>query len=314
MDNIDFSLFENQIVELLKEYLNHSGVFYRIFSRSKSVQSIKRKLEKKKDKYSINGSKMQDLIGIRIVFYFLDDIHIFTDYLRKKDFFVDESNSESDLAKIKIKDIDLVNTVFMPTRLNFICRIPEKLLEDLQQQLMQVTEFDARLIDMTYEIQLRSVLSEGWHEVEHDLRYKCKEEAWWDYCKEESRFLNGIFATLETSERSMKELFSNIAYKNYQHKDWAAMMRNHFCLRFVDSALEEWVIKLFNKNNDIAKAYYRFDRSKLIKVLYQSPITLPLKMMNVVFLINRLARISNDITAQESAVVKQTLDKVMNMN
>lgn len=189
MDNIDFSLFEKRIVDQLKGYLNHSGVFYRIFSRSKSIQSIKKKLEIKKDKYSINGSKMQDLIGIRVVFYFLDDIHIFAEYLRKKEFYVDESNSERDLAKTEIKNIDLVNTVFMPTRLNFICRIPENLVVDLQQQLMQVTEFDARLIDMTYEIQLRSVLSEGWHEVEHDLRYKCKDEPWWSYCKEESRFL-----------------------------------------------------------------------------------------------------------------------------
>lgn len=313
MENIDFSLFEKRIVEQLKEHLNHSGVFYRIFSRSKSVQSIKNKLEKKKDKYSTNGSKMQDLIGIRIVFYFLDDIHVFADYLRKRDFYVDESNSERDLAKTDIKDIDLVNTVFMPTRLNFVCRIPEKLIEDLQQQLLQVTEFDARLIDMTYEVQLRSVLSEGWHEVEHDLRYKCKDEPWWSYCKEESRFLNGIFATLETSERSMKELFSNIAYKNYKNKDWAAMMRNHFCLRFIDSELDPWLVDLFNKSIDVAKAYYRLDRSVLIKVLCQSPITLKLKMMNVIFLINRMMNISDEITAKESLVMKDMLDKVLNI-
>lgn len=313
MNNIDFSLFEKLIVDQLKIYLNHSGVFYRIFSRSKSIQSIKKKLEIKKDKYSINGSKMQDLIGIRVVFYFLDDIHIFAEYLRKKEFYVDESNSERDLAKTEIKNIDLVNTVFMPTRLNFICRIPENLVVDLQQQLMQVTEFDARLIDMTYEIQLRSVLSEGWHEVEHDLRYKCKDEPWWNYCKEESRFLNGIFATLETSERSMKELFSNIAYKNYKNKDWAAMMRNHFCLRFVDSSLEEWVINLFNNNNDIAKAYYRFDRSALIKVLCQSPITFKLRMMHVVFLINRMSNISDEITAKEKPTMKEILGKVIDL-
>lgn len=51
MENVDFSYFERQIVDQLKDYLNHSGVFYRIFSRSKSTQSIKKKIEKKKDKY-----------------------------------------------------------------------------------------------------------------------------------------------------------------------------------------------------------------------------------------------------------------------
>lgn len=71
MENVDFSYFERQIVDQLKDYLNHSGVFYRIFSRSKSMQSIKKKIEKKKDKYSVDGCKMQDLIGVRIVFYFV---------------------------------------------------------------------------------------------------------------------------------------------------------------------------------------------------------------------------------------------------
>ena len=104
-----------------------------------------------------------------------------------------------------------------------------------------------------------------------------------------------------------------VLYKNYKNKDWAAMMRNHFCLRFVDSSLEEWVINLFNKNNDIAKAYYRFDRSALIKVLCQSPITFKLKMMHIVFLINRMSNISDEITAKEKPTMKEILDKVMDL-
>lgn len=311
MESIDLSYYEHQIVSQLREYLNHSGVFYRIFSRAKSAQSIKRKLEIKKEKYSPDGCKMQDLIGIRIVFYFIDDVHIFAEYLRHKPFYKDESNSEEELEHINVGGIDLANTVFMPTRLNLICGIPSNLVGSLKQELSQVKDFDARLIDMTYEIQLRSVLSEGWHEVEHDLRYKCKSEPWWGYCKEDSRFLNGIFATLETSERSMKDLFANIAYKNYKKKDWAAMLRNHFCLRFVDSNLDSWVIDLFNSNELISKAYYRFDRSLLINVLCKSQVPLRLTMMNVVFLVNRIANISEEIMSHETDIQKDILDKVM---
>lgn len=311
MENVDFSYFERQIVDQLKDYLNHSGVFYRIFSRSKSTQSIKKKIEKKKDKYSADGCKMQDLIGVRIVFYFIDDVAIFADYLRSKDFFVDESNSERELANLHVQNIELADTVFMPTRLNLICKIPETLIKGLKDELHSVTEFNTELIDMTYEIQLRSVLSEGWHEVEHDLRYKCKDEDWWKYCKEESRFLNGIFATLETSERSMRELFSSIAYKNYKKKDGAAMLRNHLCLRFVDSDLDGWLIDLFDNDEDIAKAYYRCDRSKIIDVLCLSQVPLVLKMMNVVFLINRIGNISDKISSKESSVIKNILDKLL---
>ena len=48
----------------------------------------------------------------------------------------------------------------------------ERHTEELQKELsnVDINEFDAALIDNTYEIQLRTVLSEGWHEVEHDLR------------------------------------------------------------------------------------------------------------------------------------------------
>lgn len=313
MANIDLSYYERQIVEQLQGYLNRSGVFFRIFSRAKTPQSIKRKLELKKDKYSQDGCKMQDLIGIRIVFYFIDDVQIFADYLRHKDFYINESNSEQDLAKINVDSIDLLNTVFMPTRLNLICKIPENLWDSLHQQLAQANDFDPQLIDLTYEVQLRSVLSEGWHEVEHDLRYKCKDEPWWKYCKEDSRFLNGIFATLETSERSMKDLFSNIAYKNYKKKDWAAMLRNHFCLRFVDSALDDWVIDLFNKDEAVPKAFLRFDRKALISNLCKSPIPYPLKMMNIVYLVNRLKKISSVIKDHESSALEIILDKVLNL-
>ena len=313
MANIDLSYYERCIVGQLQGYLNRSGLFYRIFSRSKTSQSIKRKLEVKKDKYSPNGLKMQDLIGVRIVFYFIDDVQIFAEYLRQKDFFLDESNSENDLAKINVENIDLLNTVFMPTRLNLICKIPENLLDSLHHQLIQTDEFDSRLIDMTYEVQLRSFLSEGWHEVEHDLRYKCKVEPWWEYCKEESRFLNGIFATLETSERSMKELFSHIAYKNYKKKDWAAMLRNHFCLRFVDSKLDDWVIDLFNQDEATPKAFLRFDRGELINNLCKSPIPYRLTMMNVVYLVNRLKKISPVIKDHESSALEFILDKVLNL-
>ena len=41
MEHVDFSYFERQIVDQLKDYLNHSGVFYRIFSRSKSTVRIR---------------------------------------------------------------------------------------------------------------------------------------------------------------------------------------------------------------------------------------------------------------------------------
>ena len=45
-------------------------------------------------------------------------------------------------------------------------------------------------IEPTFKIQIRTVFSEGWHEVEHDLRYKCKDD--WEGCELYSHTLNGI--------------------------------------------------------------------------------------------------------------------------
>lgn len=49
---------------------------------------------------------------------------------------------------------------------------------------------DYALTDATYEIQFRTTLSEGWHEIDHALRYKCKTD--WDKHEDEERAFNGI--------------------------------------------------------------------------------------------------------------------------
>ena len=93
-------------------------------------------------------------------------------------------------------------------------RVPNNLQQDMKAAIKETGYED--LIDNTYEVQIRTILSEGWHEVEHDLRYKCKEE--WNEFKEESRLLNGIYATLESSEWSMLTLFDRLSYSQYKNK------------------------------------------------------------------------------------------------
>lgn len=65
MDTIRTNI-ENRIIPILDK----AGMYYRIFSRVKSTSSINRKLSKKAIEYREKGKKMQDIIGIRIIFYF----------------------------------------------------------------------------------------------------------------------------------------------------------------------------------------------------------------------------------------------------
>lgn len=303
-------LLKNDIVSELIAPLKKSGVFYRVFARGKSVESITRKLNSKREKYQARGEKMQDILGIRIVFYFLEDVVIFYNHLKTSPDFISESNTESDLQGIH--DIELLNNltdkVFMPQRLNLVFRISnDSYCKELEKDLESVlTPEDARLIDNTYEVQLRTVLSEGWHEVEHDLRYKSLNEEWWGYCQVESRMLNGIYASLETNERAMEHLFSNIAYKNYKKMDWDAMLRNHFRIRLQLTGLSENIKCLLNQNKLVAKSILRFERSRLFSALQS--ISIPLTLNNVVYLINRIEINDPKVRCLEPVPITSILD------
>lgn len=287
------------ILEDLSDPLNRAGIYYRVFSRAKSLDSIQRKLKYKGDKYREEGRKLQDIIGIRFVFYFLDDIEIFASYLRKKSNFLDESNSANELKEAREDNIgSLADKVFMPSRLNLVFKMDDYLSKELRHVLDDVEDIDGDLIDATYEVQLRTVLSEGWHEVEHDLRYKYKDESWWNYCHIESRMLNGIYASLETNEMALSHLFFDVSYKNYKRKDWEAMIRNHLRIK-LKAELSTEIKNILNSSNDVAKLILKQEKGQLISLLFHASQLLPLRMDNVVYLINEMQEGKKSIELSE---------------
>lgn len=312
MNELNLQYIINSITSDIEIPLKRSGIFYRIFSRSKSINSIKRKLDSKQGVYSPDGKKMQDIIGVRIVFYFLEDIDVFCSYLRSMSNFINESNSYKELEqKGSIDGLDkLTDKVFMPTRLNLIFKMDDFCTRELMNVLKDINGIDSSLIDCTYEIQLRTVLSEGWHEVEHDLRYKCRTEEWWNYCGVESRMLNGIYATLETSERAMGTIFSSIAIKNYKEKDWVAMIRNHFCIRLLDETLPNWMLELLDSQKELSKGILKSSRSELLNILFRFSLPFPLKIENLIYLINRLSIFNEEISSKENLIIKKQLDRI----
>ncbi len=197
----------DNLCEPLERYLRQAGMYYRIFARQKSPGSIEKKLSQKRIDYLEKGKKMQDFVGIRVVFYFQDDVEIFHEKLKTMDGYDpnNESNSNTELDGItalrghiekyeELKQLSsmfpLHDKVFMPQRLNVVMQMPSNVGGLMEAELpIDMKEEDKLLIDQTYEVQLRTVLSEGWHEVEHDLRYKTRNESWWEDCREESRQL-----------------------------------------------------------------------------------------------------------------------------
>lgn len=239
------------IVSDLESVLDKCGIMYHVFYRTKSVMSIENKLKKKAEEYRSKNKKMQDLLALRITLYFTDDVELVHSYLRNQPNFDSESVDEAEVDK------------FCPKRLNLIMRVPEHHKQDMKAAIKD-TDYE-NLIDETYEIQIRTILSEGWHEVEHDLRYKCKEE--WNEFKEESRLLNGIYATLESSEWAMLTLFDQLSYSQYKNKAWSSMLRNKMRIRFANNGLSEKLCQYLSENNETAKLLYRANRQYFGKFL-----------------------------------------------
>lgn len=268
------NLIEKDLNEKITSILDKIGVHYRIFSRTKSRESIAEKIERKKTEgnpYEINGKLMQDIIGIRIVTYFIDDINIVYSILKKNLIFFDE----------EIDDLEL--TVFKPKRTNIICKFKTEHSKTFNEIKYTIDDENFKLIDNTFELQLRTILSEGWHEIDHSLRYKCKKD--WDNHKEEERLLNGIYASLETNDIALKNLFNELAYKHYKNKNWEGLIKTKFRIKIQLKPLNEDIINVLNHSN-IGKKIFRIDRRVFLTKISNNEFTLPLNLNNIIYLLN----------------------------
>lgn len=273
----DLQLIEKDICSKICERLDKIGLLYRIFSRVKDKNSITDKIERKKaegEPYSKNGKKIQDIIGVRIVTYFYDDVHLVKEILSDVFHFVGE----------EIDEIEL--TVFKPKRTNIVCSFDENQKETFNE-VLKVTQNEAlELTDHTFELQLRTILSEGWHEIDHSLRYKSKKE--WQSHAEKERLLNGIYANLEVNDLAMKALFSELAYQHFKEKNWEAMIRNKYRLKFQQFELKTELKQILNDDTKIAKQLLKTDRIDILNKLSKLEIPLPINFNNIVYFINHI--------------------------
>ena len=283
-----------QLDSLLTRQLNNCGLMFRLFSRVKTTSSLAHKMRIKGEKYRSGKSLIQDMIGLRIVAYFQDDVEALATYF---------SYGEAVGSSID----ELNSSTFCPQRLNLTCPIPEAFVSDFRQALP--AEY-APYIDNTYEIQIRTVFSEGWHEVEHDLRYKCKAD--WEQCEPYSRVLNGLIATLETAEWNMKMLFDQMAHTNMQTRNYRAMLRNKMHLRLQGEDFSEAVSDFLRQHPEVAERVLKVDRLVILLALLNHTKSIPLTYDMLLFLINRIEQISEELQALEPQETQSLLDAFLN--
>lgn len=259
-------IIRKKLHENIERYLSEAGLLFRVFSRVKSAESLSLKIERGDGKYGEN-KKIQDLFGVRVVLYFPDDVDIAQEVIKNRYEYRDESST------IDVPTKELFNA----TRYNLIFKLPE------HQSEQSMTLENNDLIDNTFEVQIRTVLSEGWHEVEHDLRYKCKDD--WVGHDDLYRALNGILATLETSEWSMLKLFEELSFRHYKKKEWAQMLRSTFRLR-AGNELSENINKILDDDNNIGKELFKVDRNKFTRKVLSNGMDLPINLDNLVYICN----------------------------
>lgn len=269
----DLSRLIKNLVQLIEKDLDASGMFHRIYSRAKSPKSLKKKINKVDDdgnvKYDGSTKFIRDLIGIRINLYFVDDQRILLKYLKEKfkALFLEEA-------------VDIhTDTEFKPARVNMIFRLPQ----EFQQEFRTIVGNPS--VDATFELQLRTVFSEGWHEVEHDFRYKCPND--WTNHNALSRTFNGMLAALETHEWGMIKMFEELSYSHYKSANYSAMIRMHLRIRTEDHLLSEGLSERIGQEGvGFIKEFFKLDRAMLIDFLLNQSLAFPFTVDNLLYLSN----------------------------
>lgn len=268
---IDFDRIEdvcNQITDEIKNILEGTGIYFQIISRVKSPKSISTKLMN--GNYQFGQKHLQDLIGIRIIFYYYDDITIVKEILENVFNLLDiwaESNNDVDK--------------FKATKRNGVFVIPEECM-----RLYPKGEWKLP-IDKTFEIQLRTMGFEGWHEVEHDMRYKKSDEIgdMWEDNYNLSRMLNCVLANLELCDWSLINLFDQLGQNNLNAGNVEAMIKSRFRLKMKDEQIHPELSDILKRKPELIERIYTCSRQKLIRELlkHERPIITPsyiIRMLN----------------------------------
>lgn len=271
--NRSFDRIAKEILSRIEEDLMRVGIFYRIFFRCKSELSLEKKLNltlpDDTPKYDGENKFIRDLIGIRINLYFIDDLEILTSFIKEKykKYFVEETIDQN------------TATEFKPTRVNLVFRLFSPYDKEFRELI------NNNLIDNTFELQIRTVFSEGWHEIEHDLRYKSKDD--WNLYPNLSRNFNGLLASLETNEWSMVQMFDRLNYSHYKSNNLSAMIRTKFRLRMDDTIIEDKLLDTILNREEIKREFIKIERIQVIELLLKKQsIYLMSKLNNYIYFIN----------------------------
>ncbi|MEM7176126.1 MAG: hypothetical protein AAF503_00350 [Pseudomonadota bacterium] len=170
--------------ELVEHIIGHrGGLLHTISARAKTPKSLRGKLRRKD--YSKPASEITDLIGVRVITFYHDDVHSIAGRLRNQ---------------LEINEVDSIDKRVQLGLREFGYRsvqlIARPKAEDIVSRGFQL------LNDHWFEIQVRSILEHAWAEIEHEVVYKSKVE----YPEEIVRRFASLAGTIELLDDEFLDL------------------------------------------------------------------------------------------------------------
>ena len=181
-----------QAVEsLLQENdIPYLSINYRVKEQKSFLEKINRK------EYTEPFVETEDICGVRIICYFQNDIQKIQNIITKE-FDVFEEQSKQELLNA---------TEFGYRSTHLIARVKKE---------WESTPIFRGIVDLKFEIQVRTILMHSWAEIEHKLAYKSES----DIPKELRRKFSFISAILEAADTQFEEIKDRI---NQNKKDLIA--------------------------------------------------------------------------------------------
>lgn len=182
-----YAAFGRKLVELLQDAL--SGIhLHSIYFRVKDLERLEEKLSREGKHYG-SLREVTDLLGIRVVTYFADDVDRVVEMI-DQEFTVDTAHS---VDKRSTTEADRFGYLSVHKVVQF---------SDRRLALPEYRRYEG----LFAEIQIRSILQHAWAEIEHDLGYLAHEMP--PHLRRKFSILSGM---LELVDEEFKELRDELA-------------------------------------------------------------------------------------------------------